>query len=1072
MQFNEEEKRCIRIIAKWFRDNKRNIDRSEAMKEFGIYEDRYEALMRMLEHKGVIEEVTSTLDGGYAINFHPSAYSEELAREFNESDKNLDEDRVYGEGNYGEGVYGGKQNDTEINLKEESNDLRRLSDAFIKFLMEKKGYSKTSLYLQERDQNYDNRNLNKGIRQYLSIFDHEFQRVLAIVEFGLVEDDRTIKVAWEHVKEIKSTINPKYFESYVVFPEQEDFNEDFTIIQFHQQTEEMQWIFCKDFPDYETLRNKENENNGKNSSNEEEIKTDEDLKIAFEKYLVEEKGYKSENYSTEQYGNEYPVTRIIDEENNKILALMAFSINYFKKEVAYKGIEEFKEKRKIRNLPCFVIFAIEDKELPFYIWEYDDNEEPTEILNEDFPAFKQLLFTSPLSNKGRRIYKALMNIVKNDHDVAIYISCEDYINLQIKKNNRMAAQIHRINNSDENIALVLAGYQENFPDVNLTNYMFKGEVIQLSGYSNKYPAEISWLEGKLRPQLFKYKAGVYILRPGSLALDEVVNEVNGLLELAKNNALNKGPAEAEESTLNIGKSFGNIPTIRVENIGEIDRLGRDKLVKTLAGLFVQTECSNGFTMALLGDWGQGKSTVMGLLQEELREKHKEKFEFATYNAWEYEKTGNVTAGLAQEVVKGLVSSKKSNFFERQKLTFLFVWKAYKGELKRLGKCLLVILSIILFALLFSNNTLLKDLGLAGVVGVLICGFKNLNTLLEHPLASKLETYLKLPAYGKHLGDIPIIQSHMKTLCGILLKNNKKLVVFVDDLDRCDIDHIVGVLDGIRLVMTIPNVIVIIGIDHRIAFNAISKHYQELADKNNDRGSAEIARDYLGKIIQLPLRLNASSHEELREYIFEDLFNKNNLVDDSKNIMESDGKDFHQQPKASYKNKMKPEKPNKVKQDVTKEKIDEAIKDTISERSEFYRLVGKFNFSNPRQLLRLHNSFRFLKGFNLVTGKRFGSLDILTMLFWQEFLHNWPMETRVSCMAALYSDSKLEQAKPEVRNVFNNVKDDINKLFSKSDNCKALAEFVRIVVLPHNEEGVFDTKEEIEEWTHHKTNQKE
>ena len=90
-----------------------------------------------------------------------------------------------------------------------------------------------------------------------------------------------------------------------------------------------------------------------------------------------------------------------------------------------------------------------------------------------------------------------------------------------------------------------------------------------------------------------------------------------------------------------------------------------------------------------------------------------------------------------------------------------------------------------------------------------------------------------------------------------------------------------VLDAIRLVMTIPNVIVMIGIDHRIAFKAIGKHYEELADGGDTRGAGEIARDYLGKIIQLPLRLRAASHEELRDYVFEKLFDKKNIVDDTK-----------------------------------------------------------------------------------------------------------------------------------------------------------------------------------------------
>ncbi len=50
--------------------------------------------------------------------------------------------------------------------------------------------------------------------------------------------------------------------------------------------------------------------------------------------------------------------------------------------------------------------------------------------------------------------------------------------------------------------------------------------------------------------------------------------------------------------------------------------------------------------------------------------------------------------------------------------------------------------------------------------------------------------------------------------------------------------------------------------------------------------------------------------------------------------------------------------------------------------------------------------------------------MLQMLFWQEFLHNWPMKYRGRCMAALVGDSEekahIEKMTPEARSVFGNV----------------------------------------------------
>ena len=52
-----------------------------------------------------------------------------------------------------------------------------------------------------------------------------------------------------------------------------------------------------------------------------------------------------------------------------------------------------------------------------------------------------------------------------------------------------------------------------------------------------------------------------------------------------------------------------------------------------------------------------------------------------------------------------------------------------------------------------------------------------------------------------------------------------------------------------------------------------------------------------------------------------------------------------------------------------------------------------------------------------------------------------------------------------------MRDDIVQLFNGA-NYAELAEFVRIVVMPHNEEGIFDTKEEIDDWLEKESEEEE
>lgn len=418
--------------------------------------------------------------------------------------------------------------------------------------------------------------------------------------------------------------------------------------------------------------------------------TDEDVKVAFEKYLVEVKDYAPENYSTEQSGDEYPITRIQDNEQ-KVLVLMAFCLKRVGADKAFEGIQEYKKKEGISEVPNYVIFANEDQKMPFAMLEYEDDGTSYEMAHGDFPTYKQLLFASPLSDRGRRICWALTRLAKNQHGFSIHTPCEDYIDLQIKKNKRVAAQIHRLSDSDDNISFVLAGYQQYFPEPKLPNYIFEGELKQLSGYTSKYPGEKNWLDGNLGHKQLKYEAGVYILRPGALVLDEIENEVGGLLELAKSNAESKGAGEATDSG-DEGEYHAPIMTYSGDGVRDpegrlVDQLGIEAEVNAMSSLVAACDIKWPLSIGLFGDWGRGKSFFMEMMYDRVKkisnesEKWVERGNESDYcrnvvqirfNAWHY-MDSNLWASLVthifDELAKEVSSRGKADVEETRKVLF-------------------------------------------------------------------------------------------------------------------------------------------------------------------------------------------------------------------------------------------------------------------------------------------------------------------------------------------------------------------------------------------------------------------
>jgi len=80
MRLNEQEMKCVELIAKWFGENKSVVNRKDAMKELGVADDAYEVLIKRMEQIGAVDIPSGVLDR-YTIAFRPLANAVELARE-------------------------------------------------------------------------------------------------------------------------------------------------------------------------------------------------------------------------------------------------------------------------------------------------------------------------------------------------------------------------------------------------------------------------------------------------------------------------------------------------------------------------------------------------------------------------------------------------------------------------------------------------------------------------------------------------------------------------------------------------------------------------------------------------------------------------------------------------------------------------------------------------------------------------------------------------------------------------------------------------------------------------------
>lgn len=163
-----------------------------------------------------------------------------------------------------------------------------------------------------------------------------------------------------------------------------------------------------------------------------------------------------------------------------------------------------------------------------------------------------------------------------------------------------------------------------------------------------------------------------------------------------------------------------------------------------------------------------------------------------------------------------------------------------------------------------------------------------NTLSTEALYSFIERRSTSSDYEQHLGIISMIRKDFDILSTLFAGHNEELiqtddaedfmkhfkkpleriVLYIDDLDRCQEKRVVEVLEAVNLLMAFPLFIVVVGVDPRWVKNALIKKYQlQFSGVENDLGYEPISpAGYLEKIFQVPFNLKTADDDSVKEML--------------------------------------------------------------------------------------------------------------------------------------------------------------------------------------------------------------
>ncbi|WP_140487382.1 P-loop NTPase fold protein [Flavobacterium sp. GSA192] len=154
-------------------------------------------------------------------------------------------------------------------------------------------------------------------------------------------------------------------------------------------------------------------------------------------------------------------------------------------------------------------------------------------------------------------------------------------------------------------------------------------------------------------------------------------------------------------------------------------------------------------------------------------------------------------------------------------------------------------------------------------------FKIENALSTEALYSFIERRANSEDYKKHLGIVSVIRKDFEVLSDLLVdhkqesdKNEEsiafnemfknpleRIILYIDDLDRCPEERVVEVLEAVNLLMAFPLFVVVVGVDPRWVKTALKKKYENQFAKVNESEEAILPSNYLEKIFQVPFHLN-------------------------------------------------------------------------------------------------------------------------------------------------------------------------------------------------------------------------
>jgi hypothetical protein len=373
-----------------------------------------------------------------------------------------------------------------------------------------------------------------------------------------------------------------------------------------------------------------------------------------------------------------------------------------------------------------------------------------------------------------------------------------------------------------------------------------------------------------------------------------------------------------------------------------------------------------------------------------------------FNAWKYENTKEVWAGLAdaimQQIAARLPLKTRELFWLRLNLRrvdaerirrriydriSLYWWRKVRAWAAILAGILIVSTIVLLIAWITDRQIMqvvgLSGMGLSTIATTIVAITKFIDakkSVEQEPAAVSLSDYLDIPNYDLELEFVHHVEADLRRVFSSVPSQYLPIVIFIDDLDRCSPEKVAQVVEGVNLFLggDFASCMFVIGMDAEMVAAALqAAHKDMIACLPKDAG-IPVGWRFMDKFVQLPFLIPPTQEERFTRYTSALFSTGQNRLDEPETEQlagQALGRitsvaavgleierlqaehDLDEDQVAHLRDRMEAE--------LVQQRLEEGIQRFSDKNPEIRRVIGTaipYFRGNPRELKRFINAFRF------------------------------------------------------------------------------------------------------------------